>query len=113
MSSHEQKTASIDHESQALLSAVGNHEAKALVTAVINSQSDSGFSVRQLERQMITRQGENPGWPINSGTLADYCTESLLPNGVVAREEEAYGSRTRQVYSASDFGVERGLSFAG
>jgi hypothetical protein len=113
MSSNEQAAALIDDETQALLSAIGNHEAKSLVTAVINSQPDLGFSVRQLEREMITRQGENPAWYINSGTLADYCTESLLPLGAVAREEEAYGSRMRRVYSASDFGIERGLPLAG
>jgi len=113
MSNNEQAAALIDDESRGLLSAIGNHEAKTLVTAVINSQPSLGFSVRQLEREMVTRQGENPSWHINSGTLADYCTESLLPIGAVAREEEVYGSRMRRVYSASDFGVERGLPFVG
>jgi hypothetical protein len=113
MSSNEQAIPLIDNESQALLSGIGNHEAKSLVAAVINSQPTLGFSVRQLEREMTSRQGEAAAWCINSGTVADYMSESLSPIGAVAHEEEAYGTRTRKVYSASKFGIERGLPFAG
>lgn len=113
MLNNEQIDSLIDAESQALLSGIGNHEAKTLVAAVINTQPTLRFSVRQLEREMVTRQGEVPSWRINSGTVADYVSDCLLPIGAVAREEEAYGTRTKKVYSASEFGIERGLPFAG
>lgn len=113
MSSNEHVDTLIDVESQALLSAIGNHEAKSLLAAVINSQPNSGFSARQLTREMVSRQGDNPAWAINSGTINDYCAETLLPIGAVARQDEAYGSRLRRVYSASEFGMERGLPFVG
>lgn len=113
MPNNEHISGLIDDASQALLSAIGNHEAKSLAAVVINSQPNSSFSVRQLEREMVSRQGDRPAWAINSGTLADYCTDTLFPIGAVAREDKKHGSRTGRVYSASEFGMERGLPFAG
>jgi hypothetical protein len=113
MSNLEQVSALLDEETQSLLSAIGNHEAKALAAAVINSKPDEGYSIRQLETEMVARQGDDPAWRINSGTLADYCSRTLLPIGVVAREEEIINNRSRRVFQATEFGTERGLPFAG
>jgi len=66
-----------------LLSAFGNNESKALT--LVAMEPGVIYQSGNLKRELHSRQTER-GWDINSKTLIMYCSESLSPIGLVARE---------------------------
>lgn len=104
---------SLDYDTQELLAAVGNHEAKSLAAATVNAQPGRWFSINQLRDELVTRQGAPAEWPINSGTVADYCAQTLVPLGAVIQERFMYKGRSTLAFHATKFGMEKGLPFNG
>jgi Fe2+ or Zn2+ uptake regulation protein len=85
-----------------ILGGVANHEAKLAVTAIMAHQPDRWFTRSSLFHEVMTRQGDQPGWAIcHRGPIA-YCEQSLEPVGLVAKGVVASGDGQLTAFKAND-----------
>lgn len=73
-----------DEEMGNLLSAVGNHEAKALT--LILMRNGNIYTGGDLYREALNAQGQNKGWIMSKRIPFNYCSYTLAPIGLVAKE---------------------------
>lgn len=93
-----------------LLSSVGNNEVKAIT--LILMRSGDVYDKGSLHRQVLNAQGEKSGWEMAKGVLLDYCSYTLAPIGLVAKE--AFGPDLATFgYSITDYGKALGIPLAG
>jgi DNA-binding HxlR family transcriptional regulator len=93
-----------------LLSAVGNNEAKAIT--LILMRNGNIYSQGDLYRAILDAQGENKGWKMGHLIPFNYCSNSLSPIGLVAKEIvnrdlSTYG------YMITEEGKDLGVPLAG
>lgn len=99
-----------DEQMGNLISAVGNHPAKAITLLVM--RDGNIYPRSDLHRAILFHQGTDMGWKMDRQISFDYCSESLVPIGVVAKETlnsdlSTYG------YQITDYGKEVGIPFIG
>ncbi len=93
-----------------LVSAVGNHEAKAIT--LILMRDGNTYNSGNLYNALINSQGEKRGWITNKNLPFTYCSFSLSPIGLVAKEIinpdlSTYG------FAITKEGQEMGIPLAG
>lgn len=99
-----------DEQMGNLLAAVGNHEAKAIT--LILMRNGNIYDRTGLHREVINAQGKNKGWKMDRSGPFQYCSHSLAPIGLVAKETlnsdlSTYG------YQITEDGKELGIPLAG
>jgi DNA-binding Lrp family transcriptional regulator len=99
-----------DKELGSLLSAVGNHEAKAITLILMSS--GNVFDRGSLHGELIRAQGQNKGWVMAWSVPFQYCSYSLSPIGLVAKEILDQGSSTFG-YAITEYGQQLGVPLAG
>jgi hypothetical protein len=99
-----------DEEVGNLIASLGNHEAKALT--LLSMKPGVAYSQTSLHHNAMEIQGGGVGWNMSNGVPFSYCTNSLAPIGLVAKElvdesKEIYG------YVKTAYGQVVGDSLAG
>jgi hypothetical protein len=92
-----------------LLSSVGNAENKALELIVM--REGVIYSSSAQDREMINRQGNNPGWRMGWAVPFGHCRQSLAPIGLVRETLSADGREWG--YEITQYGLRTGVPFAG
>jgi len=93
-----------------LLSSVGNAENKALELIVM--RKGVIYSRRTLHQEVMTHQGQNRRWEMNSLTPFGHCRDSLSPIGLVTKEALSPDG-TAFGYEITNYGLTTGFNFAG
>lgn len=93
-----------------LISAVGNNPAKAIT--LLAMANGNIYPASDLLRVLLACQEKYIGWRMSQQTLFSYCTNSLAPIGLVARETlnpdlSTYG------YQITHYGNNAGIPFCG
>lgn len=99
-----------DEQMGNLISAVGNNPAKAITLLVMTDGYI--YSKGDCDKALLSYQGKNIGWKMAHSLPFDYCTHSLAPIGLVAKETlnpdlSTYG------YQITDYGRRVGTPFCG
>ncbi|MCA9328336.1 hypothetical protein KC959_01050 [Candidatus Saccharibacteria bacterium] len=94
-----------------LLNGAANHEAKLLVFGILAQEGP--FSAGSIHRELVDRQGPEPGWVPQDQVAEKYCTYSLGPIGLVVKGQEYVSGRQRTTYGATELGDTHGAALAG